>query len=89
MTQCFINYLCVLGRVNKAYVASLQSSTSVSGKPTKANWVLFFEGLSSGLGGLNTNVTKCVDDGDKTIEKFKQAFTAFEDREIFGGIFLM
>ena len=68
-------------------MASLQSSTSVSGKPAKANWVLFFEGLSSGLGGFNTNVTKCVNDGDKTIEKFKLAFGAFEDRKIFDGTY--
>ena len=47
--------------------------------------MFFFEGLSRGLGGINTNVTKCVDDGEKTIDAFKQAFTAFEDRKIFEG----
>ncbi len=47
--------------------------------------MFFFDGLSRGLGGFNVNVTKCVDDGDKTVEQFKQAFTYFEDRKIFEG----
>ena len=72
--------------MNKAYVASLQSSATVSGQPSKKEWVFLFDGLSRGLGGFSTNVTKCVNDGKKTIGIFKSALAAFEDREIFEGV---
>ena len=60
-------------------------SVTVFGAPVKEEWVSFFDGLSRGLGGFNTNVSLCADDGEHTLETFKASFDAFEDRKIFEG----
>ena len=42
-------------------------------------------GIARGLGSVNTNITACVTDGNKTVDTFRQSFIAFENREIFLG----
>ncbi len=72
-------------RVNKAYNAVFEDSVVVSGAPVMDDWVSLYEGLARGLGGFNTNVTKCAYDGEHTLESFKASFAAFENRKIFDG----
>lgn len=61
-------------------------SVTVFGAPVKAEWAALFDGISRGLGGFNTNITECADDGEHTVETFKASFDAFEDRKIFEGV---
>lgn len=68
------------------YDAVFNDSVTVYGAPLKAEWVSLFDGISRGLGGFNTNVTKCANDGEHTLETFKASFDAFENRKIFEGV---
>ena len=61
-------------------------SVEVSKAPAKPDWVQVYEGIARGLGNLSTNLTACVKDGNATVEKFKESFKAFEDREIIKGV---
>ena len=67
----------------------LDASLKVSMAPVKDDWVSLFDGISLGLGGFNTNVSKCAEDGEHTVDTFKAAFDAFEDRKIFDGLFVV
>ena len=58
---------------------------TVYGTPYREKLVDMFDGISRGLGGFNTNVTQCVDDGERTVDTFKASFEAFEERNIFEG----
>ena len=71
--------------MNKHYDAALEATVTVTGAPHKMDWVSVFDGLSLGLGGFNTNISKCESDGEQTVDKFKASFTAFEDRKIIEG----
>ncbi len=73
--------------MNKAYSAVFNDSVTVVGSPLKAEWVALFDGISRGLGGFNTNITACVEDGEHTLDTFKASFDAFEDRKIYEGEF--
>jgi len=72
-------------RVDKQYVEVLEATATVEHSTTDLEWEQIYKGIARGLGGINENITECVNDGDKTIETFRDAFTAFEDREIFEG----
>ena len=63
----------------------LSASLSITGAPSEPEWVQVYTGLALGLGNLNTNITECVEDGNITVEQFKAAFDAFENRKIFDG----
>lgn len=72
-------------RVNKQYDAVLQASTFVFNSTTALEWEQLYVGIARGLGSINTNITACVEDGNITVETFRQSFIAFENREIFLG----
>ena len=67
-------------------MAVLQSTATVEHGTTDLEWEQVYKGIARGLGGINDNVTECVEDGNRTVETFRDAFTAFENREIFEGV---
>lgn len=72
--------------MNKQYEAVLESSAVVYSGSGDLEWVQLYKGLARGLGGLNTDIALCAEDGNTTLETFRAALTAFEDREIFTGV---
>ena len=64
----------------------LESSAVIYSGSSDLEWVQLYKGLARGLGGLNTDIALCAEDGNTTLETFRAALTAFEDREIFTGV---
>ena len=71
--------------MNKEYDNVLQSSLSVFNATSSAEWEQFYLGLVRGLGSVSKNIMECVEDGNRTVETFRLAFSAFENREIVAG----
>ncbi len=66
-------------------MAVLEAVATVDHSTSDVEWVQVYKGIARGLGGINENITECVEDGNRTVETFRDAFTAFENREIFEG----
>ena len=81
-----MKYLPFCCRVNKQYESVLEASAVVYNGSSDLEWVQLYKGLARGLGGLNTDIALCAKDGNTTLETFRAALTAFEDREIFTGV---
>ena len=76
-------------RVNKRYVAAIQASLEVTEGPSDQMWIQVFRGLFTGFQLKNISVETCVKDAETTVKKFEDAFTAFENREIYKGLHLV
>ena len=63
----------------------LETTATVDKGTTDLEWVQIYKGIARGLGGINDNITECVEDGNRTIETFRDSFIAFENRHIFDG----
>lgn len=85
-TRTPVKYLPFCCRVNKQYESVLEASAVVYNGSSDLEWVQLYKGLARGLGGLNTDIALCAKDGNTTLETFRAALTAFEDREIFTGV---
>lgn len=79
----------VLIRVNKKFLSAMSSSLTVYNGTHDVEWEQVYYGLLIGLGKENVNITKCVDDGNKTFETFRAALIAIEDREVIKGLQLL
>lgn len=76
--------------VNRQFASVMSVSVSItSGGPTKSEAEQIFDGLAKGLGVAGFDFEKCVEDGNLTVQTFKQAFIAFEDRHIFDALRLI
>lgn len=53
---------------------------------SEAEWIQIFRGIFTGLDMKGLDVESCVKDAENVPQAFREAFTAFEDREIFGGL---
>ena len=72
-------------RVNKEYDSVLQASVMTHGATSDPEWVQVYRGIARGLGSINTNITQCVEDGNRTVETFRAAFESFKILKIFDG----
>lgn len=88
MCTAFV-YALLQHRVNRQYEAVLEASAVIYNASTELEWVQLYRGLARGLGGLNTDIALCAEDGNTTLETFRAALNAFEDREIFTGLHLL
>ena len=61
------------------------TSTAQSDDP---DWVQLYRGIALGLGNMSADYIQCVEDGNRTIETFRDAFKAFRDREVIEGLHL-
>ena len=75
--------------VNKEYDDVLQSSLTVDNATSDTEWLQLYRGMSKGLGVEAFDFDKCVEDGNRTVNAFRLAFIAFEDREIIKGLHLI
>ena len=67
----------------------MQTSLEVTKGPSDEKWVQVFRGLFNGFQIKNVSVETCVKDAETTVKYFEDAFTAFEDREIYKGLHLI
>ncbi|XP_071949051.1 uncharacterized protein [Antedon mediterranea] len=75
--------------VNHEYMSVISTNVSFYNMSKAKPWMQVYQGLFYGLGSKNKNIDKCVKDGEKTVDKFKACFEAFEDREVFKGLQLL
>lgn len=80
--------LCHL-RVNKKYFDAIKAPFTVTTGSTDKEWVQVYKGIAAGLGKYNVSFETCVKDGAQTVEVFKEAFEAFDNKEIYRGIQLV
>ena len=45
-----------------------------------------YRGIAAGLGKEGFNFEKCVEDGNHTVELFRESFAAFQNNDIFKGL---
>jgi 6,7-dimethyl-8-ribityllumazine synthase len=76
-------------RVNRKYFDAIKTPFTVVSGPTDKEWVQVYRGIAAGLGKYNVSFETCVKDGDQTVTTFKQAFEAFDNKEIFRGMQLI
>ncbi|XP_070541534.1 uncharacterized protein [Ptychodera flava] len=75
--------------VNRQYVSVMEAVVEYSNGSKEAEWVQLYKGLAVGLGTKNTNLVKCVQDGNETVQAFHHSFDAFENREVYHGLQLL
>ena len=68
--------------------ALMQNSFTTSNQTDEPEWVQLYKGIALGLGNMSTDYIECVEDGNRTIETFEDAFKAFRDRDIIEGLHL-
>ena len=71
--------------MNKAYDTVLQAFLTVYNATKDPEWMQLYRGIARGLGSIDGNITLCVEDGNRTVETFRAAFAAFENRQIIEG----
>lgn len=64
----------------------MQTPFTVTSGSQDKEWVQVYKGIAAGLGKYNVSFETCVEDGDQTVEMFKKAFEAFDNKEIYRGI---
>ena len=75
--------------VNRQYTAVMGGSISVSNATNATEWLQLYRGMARGLGVEAFDFEKCVSDGNLTVETFRDAFKAFENRQIIEGLHLI
>lgn len=68
--------------------AIMQTTFVTSNRTYEPEWVQLYKGIALGLGNMSTDYINCVEDGNRTIETFEDAFKAFRDRNIIEGLHL-
>lgn len=64
----------------------MSSSLTATNGTTDKEWVQVYRGIAAGLGKENFNFEKCVEDGNHTVELFRESFDAFQNNDIFKGL---
>lgn len=72
--------------VNKKFFDAMSSSLTATNSTTDKEWVQVYRGIAAGLGKENFNFEKCVEDGNHTVELFRESFDAFQNNDIFKGL---
>ena len=68
--------------------AIMETTFTTSNETDDPDWVQLYKGIALGMGNMSTNYIKCVQDGNRTIETFEDAFKAFRDRNVIEGLHL-
>lgn len=72
--------------MNKKYFDAIQTPFTATSGPTDKEWVQVYKGIAAGLGKYNISFETCAEDGEQTVEAFKKAFEAFDNKEIYRGM---
>ncbi|KAK3714393.1 hypothetical protein QZH41_020626 [Actinostola sp. cb2023] len=72
--------------VNEKYYDAIQTPFTVSSGSTGKEWVQLYKGIAVGLGKYNISFETCVEDAAQTVDAFKKAFEAFDNKEIYRGM---
>lgn len=75
--------------VNQRYFDAVSSSLTVMNGTLEKEWVQVYRGVAAGLGKEGFNFEKCVEDGNETLQIFRESFTAFQNNDIFKGLQLL
>ena len=75
--------------VNREYTPVMGGNITVSNATNASEWLQLYRGMARGLGVEAFNFEKCVKDGNLTVETFRDAFKAFESRDIIEGLHLI
>ena len=75
--------------VNKQFTSVMGESISVSNATNATEWLQLYRGMVRGLGVEAFDFEKCVVDGNLTVETFREAFKAFENKQIIQGLHLL
>lgn len=73
-------------RVNKRYFDAVSSSLTATNGTRDKEWVQVYRGIAAGLGKEGFNFEKCVEDGNHTVEVFRESFAAFQNNDVFKGL---
>ena len=68
--------------------AIMQTTFTTSNQTDDPEWVQLYRGIALGMGNMSQDYIKCVQDGNRTIETFEDAFKAFKDRDVIEGLHL-
>ena len=72
--------------MNKRFFDAVDSSLIVTNGSADKTWIQVYHGIAAGLGKEGFDLEKCVEDGNHTVELFKESFAAFQNDDIFKGI---
>ncbi|EDO36414.1 predicted protein [Nematostella vectensis] len=75
--------------VNKRFFDAMRVPLTVTKGSQDKEWVQVYHGIAIGLGKENVSFDKCVEDGNQTVETFKAAFEAFDNRQVWRGMQLV
>ena len=75
--------------VNQQFTSVIEGSITVSNATNATEWLQLYRGMARGLGVEAFDFEKCVKDGNLTVETFRDAFKAFENRQIIEGLHLI
>ncbi|XP_031560929.1 uncharacterized protein LOC116296948 [Actinia tenebrosa] len=75
--------------VNKKFFDAITTPFTVVSGPTDKEWVQVYRGIAAGLGKYNVSFETCAKDGEQTVETFKQAFEAFDNKQVYRGMQLI
>ena len=76
-------------RVDRRYFDAVSSSLAATNGTKDKEWIQVYRGIATGLGKRGFNFEKCVEDGNHTVELFKESFAAFQNNDIFKGLQLI
>lgn len=79
----------VIFRVDRRYFDAVSSSLAATNGTKDKEWIQVYRGIATGLGKESFNFEKCVEDGNHTVELFKESFAAFKNKDIFKGLQLI
>lgn len=79
----------VIFRVDRRYFDAVSSSLAATNGTKDKEWIQVYRGIAAGLGKESFNFEKCVEDGNHTVELFKESFAAFQKNDIFKGLQLI
>lgn len=75
--------------VDRRYFDAVSSSLAATNGTKDKEWIQVYRGIATGLGKESFNFEKCVEDGNHTVELFKESFAAFQKNDIFKGLQLI
>ena len=79
----------ILSRANRRYFDAVSALLTTTNATTDKEWVQVYRGIAAGLGKEGFNFEKCVEDGNHTVELFKESFAAFQNNDVFKGLQLI
>ncbi|XP_068729574.1 uncharacterized protein [Montipora capricornis] len=74
---------------NRRYFDAVSALLTATNGTTDKEWVQVYRGIAAGLGKEGFNFEKCVEDGNHTVELFKESFAAFRNNDVSKGLQLI